>query len=301
MMRYGLAAIVAAALAALAGCGDADTPAAQADPPHETPFRVAPDDPRAGTALAVPDPVARERAARAAAGAREDGDLVPALVAALDDPDRHVRHAAADALGATGDPRAVEPLIAALARETTAAEQGMAAALGALGDARAVDPLVRALRDGDEELRRHAAEALVRLAALPDQAAAARAREALAGALDDPYPHVRAEALRGIQEVARVLAALEDEDWRVRAYAVRRLGALGARKATTALMGRLDPAVEPEAFVRAMVATALGAIGHREAESALGTAAETDPSQRVRDAARDALRALAETPGRPAQ
>ena len=66
---------------------------------------------------------------------------------------------AASALGMLRDARAVEPLITVLAdpeRMSVAA----AYALGRLGDARALDPLIAALRDGSEDVREAAADAL---------------------------------------------------------------------------------------------------------------------------------------------
>ena len=97
-----------------------------------------------------------------------DPAAVPALLAGMAMPDRHVRALVATLLGELGDRRAVLPLIDLLrtgeAGDVFANVRARAAeALGRLGDPQAVEPLIAALTDEDAETRAKAIEALGRL------------------------------------------------------------------------------------------------------------------------------------------
>ncbi len=104
----------------------------------------------------------------------QDPVVVPALLAALDIPDRRVQGLVATVLGRLGDRRAVLPLIDLLRSakpgtrtdvfDTFANVRAQAAeALGLLGDRQAVEPLIEALADEDAVTRGKAAQALGRL------------------------------------------------------------------------------------------------------------------------------------------
>jgi HEAT repeat protein len=143
-------------------------------------------------ALAEPDATARALAAGRLADVG-GSDAVPALLAALDDDDDHVREEVARALGLLADPAAFRPLIAAVRDDPGAhVREEAATAVGALGadDPAAVAVLVDALSDGHVAVRRAAAEALARMgpaaqARLRALASGPRsdARDAAAGAL----------------------------------------------------------------------------------------------------------------------
>ncbi len=94
-------------------------------------------------------------------------ELVPALVEALQDPDKAVRQYSAGALAEVGKD-AVEPLLAALKDKDAARRANAAYVLGHLGaDARAdaLPLLIKALKDESKEVRVRAAFAIQRLAA----------------------------------------------------------------------------------------------------------------------------------------
>lgn len=113
------------------------------------------------------DPSARQDAVRAleVIGA----PAVPALIAALKDPDGRTRGAAADGLGRIGaEARAAVPeLLAALRDPEPAVRRQAALALGLVAskDAAVVPALADALKDSDLEVRRNAAFALGKLGA----------------------------------------------------------------------------------------------------------------------------------------
>ncbi len=124
----------------------------------------------------------------------QDPAVVPALLAALDIPDRRVQGLVATVLGRLGDRRAVLPLIDLLrsAKPGTLTEAAFdifasvraraAEALGLLGDKQAVEPLIEALADEDPSTRGTAVKALGRLRDL-------RAVEPLIASLHaDKYP-----------------------------------------------------------------------------------------------------------------
>ena len=90
---------------------------------------------------------------------------VEPLIVSLKVDHPYVRMFVAEILGQMGDPRAVEPLIAALTDSESGASirDSAAKALGKIGDARAVEPLIAALKDSNWNVRKKAAEALVKL------------------------------------------------------------------------------------------------------------------------------------------
>lgn len=85
-----------------------------------------------------------------------------------------------------------------------------------------------------------------------------------------------------------LLDALEQESWFLRDQAARALASLG-ETVVEPLMGRLDSGLW---YTRAAAASALGRMGAPEAAAAL-TGTLRDPNRTVRDAAWDALAALA--------
>jgi HEAT repeat protein len=93
-----------------------------------------------------------------------DQRAVPAMIRALEDPDRTVRWHTARALGHIPDQQSFEPLMRHLHDPDGGVAGNVVRALGAIGDHRAVEPLVsllvRTAKDGEPDLRDDAARAL---------------------------------------------------------------------------------------------------------------------------------------------
>ena len=143
-------------------------------------------------------PAASDTAARMAAvlelGRSGDRAVLPALLAALRDPNRDVRWVAIEALGELGDRRAVGALVQYLtARRKEAYRWGrrlVANALGAIGGPEAVDALTPMLEDPDPFVRRDAALSLLRQR---DPALLARVEPVLRENPDDHLATVKRE------------------------------------------------------------------------------------------------------------
>ena len=256
------------------------------------------------------------------------GNLVPALVAALESADRSVREAAAQALGKLGDAAAAHPglittLLAALRdEEWYYARLAAAQALGELGEAAAAHPdvvpaLLAALNDYDWWVRYAAARALGGLgeaaAAHPDVV------PALLAALNSAVRSVRPAAAQALGKlgdaaaahpglITTLLAALRDEEWYyARLAAAQALGELGEAAAAhpAVIRGLLAALNDYDRWVRYAAAQALGKLG--EAAAALPDvvpvllAALSDQDWSVRQAAALVLgelgRAAAACPG----
>jgi HEAT repeat protein len=200
-----------------------------------------------------------------------------ALLAALQDPDLHVRLVAATSLPQVNTPadRAV-PALQALLRDDVS--ESVLRALSVYGaEAEPVlDDLVEILADQgqDTELRWNAARTLGKM-----RDAGAKAIPVIVEHLKDSAPTVRehcAEALgdigpAAIETVAELVAVLDDPAVRVRRDAVRSLGQMGAPA------DKVLPAIRPLL---------------------------NDPEQMVRDAARTAWKAIAPDvplPAKPAE
>ncbi len=117
---------------------------------------------------------------------------VPALVEALAEEDALLRTEALRALISIGR-EAVPALIAALSSQSDRVRWLSAQALGDIGDPRAVDGLVAALRDSDEQTRKRATMALVKLGA--------PAVKALVGCLGDERTEVGGKALWALGKI----------------------------------------------------------------------------------------------------
>lgn len=103
-------------------------------------------------ALANGTPVARKRVAWLL-GNIDDPRCLPALVAALRDPEVDVRVAAINGLDHTGDVRAYEHFIPLLNDPNPVIRREAAGGLSECRDLRAFEPLTRLLKDRDEEVR----------------------------------------------------------------------------------------------------------------------------------------------------
>lgn len=146
-------------------------------------------------------------AAARALGSFDPPQIVPALIAALDDEQDAVRAEAANRLGSSRDARAFRPLLAALSDPAGNVRGGSASHLGGFGDLRAVQPLI--------------------------------------GCLDDPDPYVRMAAAKSLGELGDVSAVeplirrLEDGDQAAAVAAAMALGELGDRRARQPLVDLL--------------------------------------------------------------
>jgi HEAT repeat protein len=161
---------------------------------------------------------------------------VTALVRQLKDPNSTVRLRVVRALGGIGDPRSARPLARLLTSEEDAeVREEIAGAFGTQGlvGPAVVSACVRALSDESRSVRSRAARALGRLAspgaALP-----------LVGALGDSYWSVRRDAENsimnlGVRAVPPLIDALESRKPVARLRASRILGAIGDRRAASAI------------------------------------------------------------------
>ena len=128
-------------------------------------------------ALADPEKVVRTAASRALAGIGPEA--VPALIGALGDRSWVVRYRAAEALGGIRDPR-VAPALAELLEDEKDHVRYMAAkGLGGVPAMAAVDALLRRLDDENPFVRRMAAQALRNAASCLDAPDASRVESAL--------------------------------------------------------------------------------------------------------------------------
>lgn len=238
--------------------------------------------------LEDPDRFVRRNAAQALAAI--GCPAVPALIRALQAPERRVRHMVAEALWdtlrieRTGWSKALLPVLTPALEDEQSGATVRALAVEVLADIRgrkALPRLLQALADPEEVVRRNAARALARLgpAAVPvlmgtlrngDATRRMGAVEALAGFLDLAKRHpqlawyrlaLRFGLLRRVHEQALrgILLALQDASDCVRAAAIRVLGgdALPA-PIVAALIGLLK---DPAARIRWLAAWALGWTG----------------------------------------
>ncbi len=171
---------------------------------------------------------------------------LPALKAALKDPDQRVRSFAVATLGRQG-PDNLPLLLEALGSERLAP----AARVGfrELGK-EAVGPLLRVLKEGDPHARAAAATALAAVGA-----PAVEAIPALQKALTDPNGLVRVQAAGALRQLtpgtraglAQLLEGLHDKDAAVRREAAELLARLKVREALPALRAALK---DPSPLVR---------------------------------------------------
>lgn len=221
--------------------------------------------PHLATVLKDPSPGVRLSAARALGqyACRASAD---ALLTALKDVDVNVRIAAAQSLlqveSGSQLSVAIPGLLGALRDRAPSIRRNAVSLLAAIGDPRAAGDLVLALNDRDEEVRKAATEALVRIGK--------KAASHLIGALRDRNPAVRCSALQvlgkiGLREaVVYVTALLKDPDSSVRATAAEVLKMFADENCVPAFveaLSDLSPAVRGRAA---------GALADLSAESAVG-------------------------------
>ena len=196
-------------------------------------------------------------------------EVIPALLAAVDSPDRVQREHVIAALGNHKAAQAVGPISKVLADQHLQRRYVAAWALGEIATAESVPPLLLALADPQAEVRKAATRSLIKLNRqalqplikfLPTAGplAAAGAIRALGDIADPSSFAVLAEQARGENRAAVVLAlgklkephaepllvaALQDQNWQVRMYAAMALGAINAKTAVAPLEVALNDEV----------------------------------------------------------
>jgi HEAT repeat protein len=164
-------------------------------------------------------------------------EAIDALSRILDDPDEYVRKSAVHALGRlrSRDPRALEGIRFALGDRSEQVVQEAVTQVQQAVDAGAVEGLIRVLGRRERTLQNLASQALVRIGA-------PAVRPLLETFKDrNLRRRVHNQVLRIIEDikgraVEPLLAALEDDNQYVRAYAVALLGRLGDERAVEPLV-----------------------------------------------------------------
>ena len=205
----------------------------------------------------------REDAAVALGESRDPRGVNP-LIEALRDSDRAVKTAATSALTAIGAPAVVD-LSYCLQDPDLSVQEAAASILSEIADERVLEPLESALLSQDWVVRMHAARAVGRLGN-------PRSVETLVLLLQDKVPAVRDEAIAalvsmGESAVKPLVAALEDQDWRIRLRATEALCVLKSPTAVKPLVEILQH--DRDTAVRQEAARALGQIGDSAAVDAL--------------------------------
>ena len=217
--------------------------------------------------LARPDGKAAEQAYPVVVAAGEAA--VPVLLDKVATPDRQQREYVVAALGTLKAEQAVAPIGKVLANRTLERRYVAAWALGEIGVPDGVPFLLSALDDPNNEVRRYATRALIKInrpavgpliahlkTAAGESAAGAiralgdiaapEALEALLAKADGPQ---RSEAflalgkLRAPQAEVVLIKGLSDGDWQARMNAAMALGPLGGPQAAAALKKSLDDEV----------------------------------------------------------
>jgi len=207
-------------------------------------------------ALGNEDPDVRREAIWTLGNMQDPRALRP-LTEAMQQGEGDTRSQAAMALGWLNDSRAVPPLMAALQDEDTEVRRRAAMALGRHKDPRSVEPLAAALRDREESVVYVAADALANVGrpavdslilCLEDDVMLARLGGVLA------LGQLASRNVRDDRAVEPLIAAMGDEDPKVRTYAVWALGWYRDPGSVPALVEALG---DSEAAVRAEAAKAL--------------------------------------------
>jgi len=218
--------------------------------------------------------------------------VYPVLLAALDDPNPAVQHAAVVSLGRYGKPEAIEELVKPKIFRSVHVNIRWAAvaAVGQLGDYRVIDDLMKAVEDPEWIVRTQAVAEL--MAKVRDIIACRDVRLArvLIHMLSLDNEEIVPLAIEGLQEMgAETLPslheALHNTSATIRANAARALGRMRAASSAPYLIDLLH---DDEISVRCRAAEALGLIGNKIAIEPLVLAIQ-DNVEKVRERAVVAL------------
>ena len=203
------------------------------------------------------------------------------LIRLLDDPDYEVRAAAIRALGVIGDETAIDPLT-----DRIAGPQGAEAltSLGNTGNLSVMPTLVKAMREGGDDERAAAAEALGKLL----DGRTSHSTATLIKTLADEHAEVRSKAIQSLRLIgdprfAEAVAALAtDEVAKVRLAVAQSLSSFDDAVAAPVLR-RLAEDVDPD--VRDAAINGLGNLEDHDSVELLIRLADKDPVEEVREAA----------------
>ncbi len=200
-------------------------------------------------------------------------DAARAVIPFKDDPNPNVRRTVITSLSNLEDPVGAPVLIQALNSQATDsdARQAAAGALGAIATPEATAAMIQAMSEYDLRIATAAAAGLRR--------AGEKAAGAVAGALSNPDPAIRAraaEAAGGMKTPALAVRALRDPDAGVRAAAAASLADIPGTASITPLIGALK---DPDGRVASAATVALARIGQPAVAplvSQLTTAGDTE-------------------------
>jgi len=178
----------------------------------------------------------RREAAKSLGKIGDERAIVP-LIEALKDEDRYGREGAAEGLGDMGE-RAFPHLVAAMKNPDWHVRMGAAIALRLVGDKKAIPVLIEAMRDENRFVRREAIKSLGRIG---DESVI----DTLVAALKDPDRSVRLRAVNALSKcndprvVEPLIETLDDEDSGVRLRVIRALEEIDDPRAAEALNNSL--------------------------------------------------------------
>jgi HEAT repeat protein len=204
-------------------------------------------------------------------------DVAKALVALFDDEEWS--KPASAAVAKIRSPEAGPVLVPALSSAKPEVRRSVAAALGEMGYADAADTLAKmAAEDADNSVRRHAREALAKVAR-------SEAHVAVLFQRPDGKERERAELVEALRHVRQpdvaplLFPLLKHQDWVVRAATCRALGELANPKAGVVLLDAAER--DEEHQVKAAAAEALKLAGPPEVLPRMERLLDTGPNLRV--------------------
>jgi len=221
----------------------------------------------------------RETAALAL-GHIKDPAVMEVLISALRDQSAGAREAAAKALGEIGDPRAIGPLINVFRNEEYYLKDDEYYVCEAASDAlvkfsmRAVEPMIAALKDSRSTARHYIARALDKTGVPQDDKTAQAWYVVMRGHWDEAPKY-------GAHAIDPLIAALADDDHRIRRTAAETLGKLEELGAgVRAIPALCDTLRDRKTDVRRAAAEVLVKFGQPAVDSLIYSLNDEDPGAR---------------------
>jgi len=221
----------------------------------------------------------RETAALAL-GHIKDPAVMEVLISALRDQSAGAREAAAKALGEIGDPRAIGPLINVFRNEEYYLKDDEYYVCEAASDAlvkfsmRAVEPMIAALKDSRSTARHYIARALDKTGVPEDDQGAQAWYVVMRGHWDEVPKY-------GAHAIDPLVAALADDDHRIRRTAAETLGKLEELGAgVRAIPALCETLRDRKADVRRAAAEVLVKFGQPAVDSLIYSLNDEDPGER---------------------